>query len=74
MTIYGGRVRFIASSLLSSFSFCTRLVLVFAERVRHIKRFYKKHGQIGKTGLSVDVYGYCSWHKVMVCWVVSLFC
>ena len=35
-------MRLIASSLLSPFSFCTRFVLVFVERVRHIKRVYKK--------------------------------
>jgi hypothetical protein len=60
MAVYSGRVRFIASSLLSRVSFCTRLVLVFAERLRCIRRIYKKHGQIGKTGLSVNLHGYCS--------------
>ena len=72
MTLYSGRVHLIASSLLSRFSFCTRLALVLAECVRHITRVYKKHGQIGRTGLSVDVYGYCSWHKIMVCSAVTM--
>jgi len=56
MTICSGCVRLIVNSLLSLLSFCTRL----AERLRHIKKVYKKYSQIGKTGLSVDVYGYCS--------------
>jgi hypothetical protein len=58
MTVYSGRVCLITSSLLSRVSFCTRLALVFPERVRHIRRAEKKLGQIGKTGFSVDVYGF----------------
>jgi hypothetical protein len=58
MTVCSGRVRFIASILLSRVSFSTRLALVFPERVRHVRRAYKKLGQVGKTGFSVDVYGF----------------